>query len=307
MRPPEVIPPSKNRVSSAQTGDTPAGYAFALTAFFIWGLLPLFIKLIDHIPAFEVIANRAFWSVPVAGLLLVVLGRTNDILPTLKSPRKLGILFLSALIISLNWCTYVWAVMVNRAVETAFGYYINPLITIAMGALILGEKLNRTKLVAIALATIGVVFLAVSNGHLPWVSLVLAFSFASYGFLRKTVDVGPTQGFFIEVLLMSILAVPYLVWLTNSGESHFTSGWRDAILLMLCGPITAIPLICYTFGAKGLRLSTIGILQYTVPTIVVLMGVFVFGEPFGMDRLIAFSFIWVALAIYTWSMLRGER
>lgn len=312
MRPPETLPPLKTSHPSgkpvpAPSGDTLSGFVFAMTAYLLWSFLPFFMKALEHISPVEVVANRAVWSVPVAALLLVVLGRTGDILPTLKNPKKLGILFFSALIISINWGTYVLAITTDRVVEAALGYYINPLITVALGALFLGERLNRLQMLSVALAFIGVFYLTVSNGQLPWISLVLALSFGFYGLVRKTADIGPTQGFFIEVLLMSLLALPYLVWLAATGQGHFGANTHDTVLLLLCGPVTAIPLICFAFGAKGLRMSTIGITQYIVPSLVVLIGVFVFGEPFGSDRLIAFSFIWVALAIFTFSMLQREK
>ena len=286
---------------------TREGFIYAFSAYFLWGTLPLFLKLLEHMPAIEVVAHRAFWSLPVAGILLFYLGRTGDILPTLKNPKKMGVLFITATIISINWGIYVWAISVDRTIESALGYYINPLISVALGAMFLGERFTKAQLVALALATFAVVFLTIQSGVLPWVSLSLAISFAIYGFLRKTVDVGPTQGFLIEVLLLSVFAVPVFIWFQANGEGHFFEGINNTALLIACGPVTAIPLILYAFGAKKLRLSTVGLMQYIAPTLIFLVGLFVFNEPFSKWQFVAFLLIWVALVIYSWSAFKQNK
>ncbi|MFK7902036.1 MAG: EamA family transporter RarD [Nitratireductor sp.] len=283
-----------------------SGFFFAFFAYFIWGFLPLYLKAVDHIPAIEVVAHRAFWSLPVAGILLIYLRRTKDILVTLKSPKKLGILFFSAAIISVNWGIYVWAIAVERTIEAALGYYINPLMSVALGALFLGERFTRAQLVALTLATMAVVLLSVQTGVFPWVGLSLAVTFAMYGFIRKTIDVGPTQGFLIEVLLLSLVALPFITWLQLSGEGHLFTNTSNTLLLLGCGPITAIPLILYAFGAKRLRLSTLGLMQYIAPTLIFSMGLFVFGEPFDKWQLAAFVLIWIALAIFSSSAIKQQ-
>ncbi|QDY98890.1 EamA family transporter RarD [Nitratireductor mangrovi] len=284
------------------------GFAFAFSAYFLWGLLPLLMKALGHIPAVEVVAHRIVWSVPIAGAVLVALGRTADLKAALRSPRTLAMAALTAGFITVNWGLYVWAIAVGRAVETSLGYYINPLVSIAMGAVLLGEKLTRAQIVAVALAAAAVALLTVEAGGLPWVSLVLAFSFACYGFLRKTLPIGPSQGFFLEVLILALPALFYLFWLETTGASHFALAEPGNIALLLaCGPATAVPLLLYGFGAKLLRLSTIGLMQYIAPTMIFLIAVFVFDEPFGGVRLAAFALIWAALAIYTWSILAEAR
>ena len=287
--------------------DTTAGFVYAFSAYTLWGFLPLYMKLLDKIPAVEVIAYRAFWSLPVASLILWWLGRTGDILPTLKSPRRLAILFATAFVISLNWGIYVWAISVERTIETAMGYYINPLITVALAAIFLGDRFTRPQLLAISLAVLAVLILTVRGGGLPWVSLVLAFSFATYGFLRKMVDVGPTQGFLVEVLLLAPIAFGFILYWQMTGTSHFLDAPWLTLMFLGCGPVTAVPLILYAFGAKGLRLSTIGLMQYIAPTMIFLIGLFVFGEPFSTWQLIAFIMIWAALAIYSWSVFIRPR
>lgn len=291
-----------------QTGDTAAGFVFALCAYGLWGVMPLYMKLVAHIPPAEVVAHRALWSVPVAGLVLLALRRTSDIAAALRSPRTLLMAALTAGLISINWGIYVWAIASDRTVETALGYYINPLVAIVMGAVLLGEKLSRAQLAAVMLACLAVLVLTLESGGLPWVSLSLAFSFACYGFLRKTLPIGPSQGFFLEVVILSIPALCFATWLALSGQSNFTFDQPvDIMLLILCGPVTAVPLILFAFGAKLLRYSTTGIMQYIAPTVITFIAVFVFGEPFGTARIVAFSLIWAALAIYSWSMLRQSR
>lgn len=300
---------SRDSAAEMRTGEEPPrGLAFALTAYGIWGILPLFMKALAHIPATEVVAHRILWSVPIAGVTLLVLGRTRDVRNAFGSPRTLLMAALTAGIISINWGTYVWAIAVGRTVETALGYYINPLVSIAMGAVLLGEKLDRFQKAAVGLAAVAVLILTVKAGGVPWVSLVLAFSFATYGFLRKTLPIGPSQGFFLEVVILSVPALAFVAWLQATGQGHFLPGHpADIALLIGCGPVTAVPLLFYSFGAKLLRVSTIGIMQYTAPTLIFLIAVFVFGEPFGGVRLLAFVLIWSALALYTWPMLARRR
>jgi len=282
------------------------GFFFALVAYLLWGFLPLYMKAVAHMPATEVLSHRIVWSVPVAGVVLLVLGRTGDIGPALRSPRTLAMAATTALIIAVNWLIYVWAIAVDRTVETALGYYINPLVTVLLGAALLGERLNRWQVAAVGLAAAAVVVLTLDAGGLPWVSLALAVTFAAYGYLRKTLPIGPSQGFFLEVLILSPLALAFLVWQWSRGEGHFLDG-INPWLLMLAGPVTAAPLILYAFGAKLLRISTLGIMQYIAPTMIGAIGIFVFGEPFGTGRMIAFALIWAALALYTWSMFFGKR
>ena len=279
------------------------GFAFAFVAYMIWGIQPIFMKLVAHIPAAEVVAHRVVWSVPIAGVVLLALGRTADVKAALRSPRTLLMAAVTAALITVNWGVYVWAIAVDRAVETALGYYINPLMSVVMGAVLLNERLTRAQMLAVGLAVLAVVVLTIEAGGLPWISLALAVTFALYGFLRKTLPIGPSQGFFLEVLILCVPAIGYIAWLQLGGQGHFLlSEPTDIWLLLACGPITATPLLLYAFGAKLLRFSTIGIMQYIGPSIVLLIAVFIFREPFGTTTAIAFGLIWTALIIYTWSM-----
>ncbi|KUM23381.1 permease [Mesorhizobium loti] len=283
------------------------GFLLALGAYFLWGLLPFYMKAVAHLPLAEVIANRVVWSVPIAAAVLIWAGRTADFKAAIRSPRSIAMAALTAVLISINWGIYVWAIAVDRTVETALGYYINPLVSVVVGAVLLGEKLDRLQIAAVVLAAIAVAVLTVEAGKLPWVSLALAFSFAAYGFFRKTLPIGPSQGFLLEVLLLSVPALCYIAYLIATGQDHFiSSNAKDTALLIGCGPITAVPLLLFAFGARLLRLSTIGIMQYIAPTMVFLIAVLIFDEPFGTIQAIAFALIWTALAMYSWSMFRGR-
>ncbi|WP_034658087.1 EamA family transporter RarD [Chelativorans sp. J32] len=290
----------------ASGGDSARGFLFAFSAYFLWGLLPFFLKAVAHIPAMEVVAHRVVWSVPIASIVLLFLGRTADVRKALTSPRTLLLAALTAAIISANWGLYVWAIATDRALDTALGYYINPLVSIAMAAVLLGEKLTRLQLAAVGLAVIAVVVLTIEGGGLPWLSLLLALTFAVYGFLRKTLPIGPSQGFFLEVLILSVPALGYIVWLQAIGQGHFHMDQPANIALLLaCGPVTAGPFLLYAFGAKLLRYATIGIMQYIAPSMVFIIAVFIFKEPFSHEQAIAFALIWTALVLYTWPMLRS--
>ena len=297
-----------NVTQKVQEETSRAGFFFALSAFLIWGCLALYWKAASHVDAVEVTAHRVIWSLPVAGVILWFMGRTSDILPTLKSPRKLAILFFTSLMISFNWGIFIWAIAVDRTLEAAMAYYINPLVSVAMGVVFLRERFNRLQLAAILLALLAVVILTVMQGSLPWISLSLALTFALYGLIRKMVDVGPTQGFLVEVILIYPIAVAYMIWLIANGELAFgNTGGFDIFLLMCAGPATAVPLILYANGAKRLRLSTIGMMQYIAPTMIFLIGIFIFKEELKPPQIIAFILIWSALALYSWSLFSSKQ
>ncbi|MBT9368496.1 EamA family transporter RarD [Rhizobium sp. CSW-27] len=291
-----------------QTGDTPQGFAYALAAYGIWGFLPLYLKALGHISPFEVLAHRVVWSLPFAALILLVTRRFGDIRAALHSPRTMVMATVTASLITINWCTYVYAVGSGHAIEGALGYFINPLFSILLGSILLKERLAPAQMAAIALAFVAVGILTWDAGRLPWISLTLTFSWGIYALLRKTLPIGPNQGFFLEVAILSFAALPYILWLEASGTGHFTHGTStDTWLLAAAGIATAVPLMIYANAAKLLRLSTIGIMQYITPTIIFLIAVFVFHEPMNPVKLSAFVLIWSALALYTLSMLRAYR
>ncbi|MDQ2090421.1 EamA family transporter RarD [Marimonas arenosa] len=288
--------------------DTPQGLAFALGAYGFWGFLPLYLKALSHIPAAEVVAHRILWSLPIAGGVLILMGRTADIRTALSTPRMLAMGCVTAALVSVNWGIYVWSIAEDRALDAALGYYINPLFSIFLGAVLLGERLLPLQKLAIVLAALAVLVLTFESGTLPWAALGLTLSWGFYAFFKRTLPIGPNQGFLLEILILTPLALGYILWLAVTGQGHFfaTGGYNTALLLA-GGVATAVPLLLYANGAKRLRLSTIGILQYIAPTMIMLIGVFVFGEPFGTARMIAFPMIWAALVLYTVAMLRQLR
>lgn len=288
--------------------DSPRGLAFALGAYLLWGVLPIYMKALAHVPAAEVLAHRVVWSVPVAGALLVWLGRTADLMAALRSPRMLAMGGLTAAIISVNWGIYIWAIQNGHALDAALGYYINPLVTVFLGAATLGERLNRWQTAALALAACAVAVLTWEAGRLPLLALGLTASWAAYAWFKKQLPIGPNQGFMLEVVLLSPFALGWIVWLAVSGQGSFMAGdMKDSLLLASAGFVTAVPLILYANGAKLLRLSTIGILQYVSPTMIFLVAVFLFHEPFSSAKAVAFPMIWAALAVYTFGMMRARR
>lgn len=292
----------------ATNEDSARGFAFALTAYLMWGFLPLFMKALAHISPAEVIAHRVIWSVPVAGAVLLILGRTADLRTAIRTPRMLGMAAVTAAIISVNWGIYVWAIGSGHALDAALGYYINPLFSVFLGAMLLGERLSRWQRVAIGLAVLAVGVLTWDAGRLPLLALSMTISWAAYAYFKKSLPIGPNQGFMLEVLILLLPALAYVAWLGWTGTGHFAAGvpW-DTGMLLACGVITAAPLMMYANGAKLLRLSTIGMMQYIAPTMIFLTAVFVFDEPFGRGKLVAFAMIWAGLAIYSWELVRIAR
>ncbi len=287
-----------------QNQDTTRGFAFALTAYLLWGFLPFFMKAVGHIPPSEVIAHRVLWSVPIAALVLLARGEMQGLWPILKQPKMLLMGMATAALISINWGFYVWAVGNGHALDAALGYYINPLFSIFLGAALLGETLTTRQLTAIALAAIAVALLTYEAGHLPVVALALTVTWGFYAYLKRRLPLPANLGFLLEILILTPFALAYILWLAAHGTSHFGGTTSDTVLLLCCGLVTAVPLMIYANGAKGLRLSTIGILQYVAPTMILLIAVLAFHEPFGTAQIIAFPMIWAALAIYTSALFK---
>lgn len=292
---------------AASGGDTLPGFLYALTAYLLWGFLPIYMKVLAHVPPQEVIAHRVVWSVPIALAVLWWTGRTSDLKAALKSPRMLGMGAMTAALVSLNWGIYVGAIGSGHALDAALGYYINPLFSIFLGAVLLRERMGRTQMAAIALAVVAVGILTWEAGRLPVVALGLTVTWGFYAYLKRRLPIGPNQGFTLEVLILLIPAMGYIGWLSSQGEGHFLKGvaWDNALLIG-CGLVTAIPLMIYANGAKRLTLSTIAIMQYIAPTLIFLTAVFVFGEPFSGTKLIAFVLIWTALVIYSLPLLAAR-
>ena len=297
-----------NTTTSAADLDKPQGFLFAGSAYVLWGFLPLYMKMLSHIPTIEVIAHRVIWSVPVAAVVLIMLGRTATVREAFRNPAMLAMGCVTATLISINWGIYVYAITSGHALDAAIGYYINPLFSVFLAAVLLGEKLNRAQWVAVAIAGAAVLVLVLDAERTPWLAFGMMLTWGFYALAKKSLPIGPNQGFLMEVLILLPVAIAYAVYVAATGQSNFLAGSAgDTWLLLGCGVATAVPLLLYANGAKLLRLSTIGIMQYIAPTMILLNAVFIFGEPFGRARAIALPLIWLALIIYTVSMVRQMR
>ncbi|MEP1145093.1 MAG: EamA family transporter RarD [Henriciella sp.] len=282
------------------------GFLSCLGCYTIWGGLPLYFRALDHIQPTEMLAHRIIWSVPT-GLILVVIARNWQQLRAAMTRQHLLWLTVSALLIGLNWLTYIWAVGQERVMEASIGYYINPLINILIGAVFFSERLRLAQWAAVGLAAIGVAVMTSALGYLPWVALVLCFTFAFYSVIRKQVQVDSRAGFVVEAAILAPLALIWLSWFAAQADGRWmgTGGW-DIPLILASGPLTAVPLILFALAAKRLRLSTIGMMQYLGPTLQFLISVLIFKEAFGLIHAIAFGFIWSALIVFTIDSLMGE-
>lgn len=272
----------------------------------MWGLFPLYLKLLAATPA-EIVAHRILWSAPFGALILFAVKQWREALAAFTNFRTLRMLALSAALISGNWLVYVWAVAEHRVIEASLGYYINPLVFIAFGVAFLGERLSRLQAAAVALAAIGVASLVIGAGAFPWISLVLAASFSSYGLVRKTTPVGAMPGLFVETALLAPFAAVFVLYLVATGGSHFSNGDVGAdALLVFAGPATVIPLVLFALAARRLPLTVMGFLQYIGPTLQLMLGLY-FGEPFTRAHMIAFSLIWAALALVSVDAVLRQR
>lgn len=286
-------------LSVEKNDDTSIGLFYGVSAYFLWGVLPLYMKAMSHIPTLEIIGHRIIWSLPVVGFIVIVRGNTRNVISALKDPRQVLTSILTAFLLSINWGLYVWAITSGHALDAALGYFINPLFSIFLGAVFLKEKLNRVQWVAIIFVAFSVGLLTWDYGHLPYISLGMTFSWGIYGFLKKSLPIGPNQGFFLEILLLAPMAIVYIIYLEIVGGYFWGGSSVDVFLLLGCGIVTAGPLLLFANGAKLLRLSTIGILQYLAPTMMFLIAIFIFKEEFGTIKFISFSIIWLSLIIYS--------
>lgn len=274
------------------------GFLYAAAAFSIWGLFPLYFRLIAQVAPFEVVLQRSLWSLLFLAALLTGLKRWGWLVQVWAQPRKLPLFGFSALLLAANWMVYVYAIQTHRVVEASLGYFINPLVNVLLGVLVLRERLGVVKWIAVALAAFGVAWLTWQLGQLPWIALVLAMSFGVYGLVRKTSTLGALEGLALETMLLAPLVLPLLLWWTFTQHGVWAQGdLGQAGLLVLSGPLSALPLLFFAMGARRLPLATVGLVQYLSPTIQLLLGVWVFHEPFSSGRLVGFGFIWAALAL----------
>lgn len=284
-----------------------AGTGFALGAFTLWGVLPAYWKALANVSPPEILAHRVVWSLLFTVALAVALGRGHELRAALATRRNRLALFASGVLIAANWGMFIWAVSVGRLVEASFGYYINPLVNVGLGVLLLGERLSRLQRLAIGVASLGVLVLGFGLGHAPWLPLALAATFGLYGLVRKLTPVSSLAGFGVETALLSPLALGYILVLGDTGASHLgTADLRTSALLVFSGVVTSLPLIWFASATKRLRFSTLGVLQYLSPTISFLLAVGVYDEPFTRVSAFAFTCVWLAVGLYSVDLLRGS-
>jgi chloramphenicol-sensitive protein RarD len=276
------------------------GLLLGTAAFSMWGLFPLYWPLLEPTDAGEILAQRIVWSLVLTGVLLLVTRRTAALRTMWATPRIRYPMIVAGIVICFNWGTYIWGVNNGHVVETSLGYYINPLVTVLLGVVVLGERLRPWQWFALGLAIAAVLVLSVQVGHPPWISLILAFSFGTYGLVKKQVSAGPIEGLTYEGLVLMPVALGYIVWLSFTGHATaWDHGVVHVLLLASTGVITAAPLLCFAGSANRISLTNLGMLQYLAPTLQLFLGVFVFGEPMGALRWVGFSMVWVALLIFT--------
>ena len=286
-----------------------SGVFFALGAYGWWAIVtPVYFRILKDVPAFELLSWRVLTGLPVLLLLLMAMRRLNEFTTILRDRRVLLTLLLSALLLSVNWFTFVWAVITDNLVEASLGYYVNPLVSIVLGMFFLGERLRGFQIVAVVMAAIGVVVMGLSIGHPPWIALTLAVSFGFYGLLRKKVSAAPAPGLAIEMMIVFplMLLLLFLVHV-DDGVSAFTGPGWVTILLVLGGPQSIVPLLFFTGAAKRLKLSTVGVMQYLAPTGQLLLAVLVFDEAFTTGALWSFILIWCAVLLYSIDSVRRSR
>lgn len=285
-----------------------AGLPQALGAYVAWGLMPLFFKALTSVAPLEVVAHRIVWGALLLIAVLAILGRLGELRTVLRTRKSMATLSATAILIAINWLIYIWAVFNDHVVAAALGYYLNPLLNVVLGYVVLKERLSRAQVFAVALAAVGVAVLAAGALSTLWVSLALAGSFGTYGLIKKMTPVGPMVGMATETLILSPVALGFLVWLAFVGGGAFGVQSRDIDLLLIAGgAVTAIPLVLFASAAKKMKFATLGVIQYLAPTIQFLLGVFLYHEALTTAHLIAFPLIWTGLILYSWDAWKASR
>ncbi|MHA3841032.1 EamA family transporter RarD [Sphingomonas aestuarii] len=283
------------------------GLGFGLGAYLIWGFLPLYFLLLAGVTAGEIVADRVVWSLALLIGILAVAGRFGKLVAVLRNPRTLGLLAISAALISVNWLIYIWAVQNGHVLGASLGYFLNPLVNVLLGVVVLGERLKRMQMAAVALAAVGVAVLASGAGTGLWISLSLAFSFGLYGLMRKIAPVESLEGLTVETALLTPFALAYMAWLASNDALVFGDAPGLTALLVLAGAVTAVPLLLFAGAARLLPYSTLGLLQYLAPTLQFVLAITVFGEAMTTAHIVCFALIWAGLALYVLSSVRKPR
>lgn len=292
--------------------DQQKGAFFAFLSYAIWGVFPLFWKLLEHVSSMEILLGRVIWSCVFTTIFILLIGQRKKLIADLrylwKYKRQFFSLIAASFFISINWYIYIWAVTHDRVLEASMGYYINPIISVVFGMIFFKEKLSRPTIVALFIALLGVLVMTVNYGQVPWASLLLALSFAIYGVLKKRIVLEATRGLAIETLFILPFALMYYIYLYSNHSMQFLhEGWQTDGLMMISGIITAIPLILFAKGAQKIPMYLLGFIQYVSPTISFLLGVFLYDEPFTEVEVIAFGCIWTAIAIFSYASISDVR
>jgi len=283
------------------------GLLFGISAYLIWGLLPLYWQLVEEAGAYEILAHRGIWSLLLCALLLALRKQIKSAFIMVRSSRTLSLLFLASGLLSINWAVYIWSVTVNRVVEAALGYYITPLINVTFGVLLLRERLRPLQWTAVGLASVGVMILTVGYGALPWIALVLSISWGSYSLIKKSLNLGALETLSVETLFAFLPNLVYLFIIERNGTAEFGDGFVMTLLLFGAGAATVIPLLLFNGSTTRLPLSTVGLLQYITPTIMFFIGIFINNEDISPTKVAGFVFIWIALAVLSRDLYRSSR
>jgi len=288
--------------------DTKHGVIFAILAYVMWGLAPLYFKQLHEVPAYEILAHRALWSCIFVAVLVSLFKFWPMVKSVLSTPKNIFLLLCTSLLISINWLTYIWAVNNGHLLDASLGYFINPIINVLLGMVFLSEKLRKLQWVAILLAIVGILIQVISLGYLPWVALVLSCSFGFYGLMRKKLKLNPLVGLFIETMIMLPVAAIYLFLIADSATADLASNSMSLNLLLISAAfVTTIPLLCFNHAAVRLPLSTLGFFQYIGPTLLFIMGVTLFDEAINAETLMTFAFIWAGLVLFSVDGIKHNR
>ncbi|MBN7821502.1 EamA family transporter RarD [Bowmanella yangjiangensis] len=287
---------------SAQTG-----VLLAIAAYTMWGIAPMYFKLLLDVPAPDILLHRIVWSMLILLVLVLALGQLPKVRQAISNPKVMKVLLISGLLLGGNWLLFIWAINNDHLLDASLGYYINPLLNVALGRIFLGERLRKLQKYAVALALSGVVILVVSFGQVPWIALALAGSFGIYGLLRKQVAVDSLPGLMLETLLMMPFAIAYWIWLASPASNMFANSWDMNSILICAGIVTTAPLLCFTAAARRIMYSTLGFFQYIGPSIMFVLAVFLYNEPLHQERLITFALVWAGLALFSFDSYRHFR
>jgi chloramphenicol-sensitive protein RarD len=283
------------------------GIVAGLIAYLLWGIMPIYFKIVGSVDPFEVFSHRIIWAIPFGAVVIGFRHQWQEIRNAFLNPKTVGWLAVSALLIGVNWLIYIFAIQDDRIFETSLGYYINPLLNMVFGVVLFGERLRRLQILAVASAFVGVLFLAIKGGQIPWVALALAFSFGTYGIIRKKVVISGMPGLFIETLLLAPFAIAWFAWINMSGQAAFGTGDTSLTLwLVVAGPLTALPLLFFALAARRLPLTMIGFMQFLSPSMHFVVGIY-YGETLTTAHIICFTFIWLGVTFFIYDAAMSSK